>query len=87
MKWFSNIDFYKESAREKKTYRINDFEIPEDVSYIVCPNKVKSTEYKVVISKDDKEYKNWIGNTGSPTSCSNALILNTCNNNELHAVY
>lgn len=52
----SNIAFYKESSREKKSFGLKDFEIDADVNSVICPNGIKSTEFKVVNDKD-KIYK------------------------------
>ena len=55
----SNIDFHKESEKEKKSYGINDFEIAKDVSYVICPNNIVTTEFKPYTDKDGKEYKHF----------------------------
>ena len=52
----TNIAFYKESSKEKTSFGLNDFEIAEDVSYVICPNGIKSTEYKTT-QHYDKEYR------------------------------
>ena len=55
----SNIDFYKERTKKNATYGINDFEIAEDVSYVICPNNIATTEFKPYTDKDGKEYKHF----------------------------
>lgn len=58
----SNIDFYKDPTKEKNSYGINDFEIAEDVSHVICPNNIISTEFKPYTDKDGKEYKHFYFN-------------------------
>lgn len=55
----TNIAFYKESSKEKTSFGLSDFEIAEDVSYVICPSGVKSTEYKTTMhySKEYRRFK------------------------------
>lgn len=41
----SNIDFYNEAEKEKKSYGLSKFIIADDVSYVICPNGIKSAEF------------------------------------------
>ena len=52
----SNIACYKESSRKKKSFGLKDFEIDGDVNSVICPNGIKSTEFKIV-SHTDKLFK------------------------------
>ncbi|TJX12651.1 IS1182 family transposase, partial [Tissierella creatinini] len=52
----TNIAFYKESSKEKTSFGLSDFEIAEDVNSVICPNGIKSTEYKIAYS-NNKEFR------------------------------
>lgn len=50
----SNIAFYNESSKEIHSFGLKDFEIADDVSSVICPNGIKSTEYKETFSSNKK---------------------------------
>lgn len=54
----SNIDFYNESSREKKRFGVNDFTIADDMSYVICPNGIKTSKFKYSTTQG-KRYKNY----------------------------
>lgn len=54
----SNIPFYKESEKDNTYFGIKNFKVSEDVSSVICPNGIKTTEY-TTSTKDDKEFKNF----------------------------
>jgi transposase len=54
----SNIDFYEESSREVKYYRLRDFTISEDLKSVICPNGITTEEYAISRNKtNDTDFK------------------------------
>ncbi|MFA5528512.1 MAG: IS1182 family transposase [Peptostreptococcales bacterium] len=70
----SNIAFYRESSKEKTSFGLDAFEIAEDVSYVICPNGIKSTTYKDT-QENGKEYRRF---KIDPKICDECILKEQC---------
>lgn len=47
----SNIGFYRESKRETNYFGLEDFNISEDLNFVICPNNIKTENFKIITNK------------------------------------
>ncbi len=53
----ANIAFYNDSNKDKDSAGLRDFEIADDLSSVICPKGIKSTEYKETTNVNKKYRK------------------------------
>lgn len=70
----SNIAFYKEPNMEKKSFGLKDFEIDENLNFVICPNGIKSEEFKISKS-NNKIYKRFVI---KQSHCDKCNLRNQC---------